>query len=173
VRLTRATAELAHQLGACVEGELGQVSRNLDASREELAGLMTDPEEAARFVERTGVDYLAVSVGSVSGFFRGRIDLDLERLEQIARRVSVPLVFHGGTSIPDEQVRQAVRLGVAKINIAHGVRKAFWDGVSATAAGWDTAKPADPRVMLDGGRKAAAEFVRRKMLLLRGTHDQP
>ncbi|MCM8769023.1 MAG: class II fructose-bisphosphate aldolase [Candidatus Omnitrophica bacterium] len=129
IALCRKIAEMAHPEGICVEGEIGKVSRNINATREELNRLMTDPEQAGRLVEESGIDYLAISVGSVSGFYRKEVVLDLERLEQIREKVSVPLVLHGGTSIPLSQVREAIRLGVAKINIAHGLRTAFLDGM--------------------------------------------
>ena len=125
IALTRKVIGMAHPQGVCVEGELGQVSRNTSASEQEIRDLMTKPEEAKEYVETTGVDYLAVSIGSVSGFFRGRIKLDFERLRQIREAVDVPLVIHGGTSIPSEEMAKAVRIGICKANIAHALRKAF------------------------------------------------
>ncbi len=126
IRLAKDAVTLARRFGACVEGELGQVSRDPGASREAIVSLMTDPDEAERFVGESGIDFLAVSVGSISSCFDpGKIDLDLPRLEKISRKVAVPLVFHGGTGIPDESMRKAIQLGVAKVNVAHGLRKAY------------------------------------------------
>lgn len=93
ISLTRKIVEMAHPRGIGVEGEVGRVSRNVHAAREEVARFMTDPEQAARFVEETKVDYLAVSVGSVSGFYRGDLHLDLERPERISNKVPIPLGF--------------------------------------------------------------------------------
>jgi ketose-bisphosphate aldolase len=161
--LCKAVVELAHPRGICVEGELGRVSRNLNATQEELNLLMTDPDEAAELAEKSGVDYLAVSVGSISGFVgeQATVRLELDRLERIAKKVPVPLVFHGGSGIPSDQIRQAIRLGVAKVNIAHGFRKAFLDG----SLSYINSHPGaiDPRIVLGAGARAAEEFARRKI----------
>ena len=163
IRLCRQVAEIAHPRGVCVEGELGRVSRDVNATREELDRLMTDPDEAAAFVEKSGVDYLAISVGSVSGFVGERADvrLDLARLERIADRVSQPLVFHGGTGIPADQLREATKLGVAKVNIAHGLRKAFVDGISAYLEAHRD--EIDPRRVLGEASNAAEAMARARI----------
>lgn len=161
ISLTKKVVEMAHPRGICVEGELGRVSRNINATREEIAQLMTDPGQVEQFVRKTGVDYLAVSVGSVSGFFKGEINLDLKRLEEIRKKVSIPLVFHGGTGIPKKQLKQAIRIGVSKVNIAHGLRKAFLDGISRYLKG----KPneTDPRLVLKEGRRSCEKFIEAKI----------
>lgn len=163
VSLTRRVVEMARPLGICVEGEVGQVSRDTRATREALDGLMTDADEAARFVEATGIDYLAVSVGSVSGFYQGRIELNLERLRQIRAAVPVPLVFHGGTTIPEDQLKAAVRCGVRKVNIGRGLRKAFWEPVLHAASRETDLQQADPRRILSQGRDGAREYVKMKI----------
>jgi len=161
VELTKSVVEIAHAQGVCVEGELGRVSRNVNATEEELRALMTDPEEAGGFVAKTGVDYLAVSVGSISGKLEGGVTLDFERLEKIRSKVSVPLVFHGGTGIPVEQLQRAIRLGVSKINIAHGFRKSFLDGIAAYLQ--RTPEEIDPRKVLKEARASAEDFLRKKV----------
>jgi len=125
IKLTKEVIAMAHPRAVCVEGELGQVSRNTSATEEEIRELMTKPEEARQYVDATGVDYLAVSIGSVTGIFKGKIKLDLERLQRIRDAVDIPLVIHGGTSIPFEEVGKAIRMGICKVNIAHALRKAF------------------------------------------------
>lgn len=161
VALTKKAVELAHRRGVCVEAEVGTVTRNLNASREELEQLMTDPDEAAWFVEETGADYLAVSVGSISGQLQGHSTLDLERLRKIRDKVPVPLVFHGGTGIPLNQLQDAVRIGVGKVNIAHGLRKAFLDGISNHLAA--NKDEFDPRIALRAGSCSAEKFAINKM----------
>lgn len=161
IGLVKQIVVLAHSKGVCVEGELGRVSRNVHASREEIDLCMTDPEQAGYFVERTGLDYLAVSVGSVSGFFQGKVNLDLERLSRIREKVQVPLVFHGGTGIPADQLREAIKLGIAKINIAHGVRKAFLSGISAYLA--EKPDEFDPRKVLARGMTHMESFAEMKI----------
>jgi ketose-bisphosphate aldolase len=147
---------------AAVEGELGQVSRDPNATREEIVALMTDPDDAKRFVEDTGIDSLAISVGSISGCFDSKkIELDFERLEKIAQKVSIPLVFHGGTGIPDAEMRQAIGLGVAKVNVAHGLRKAFVDTLrSSLGTGTEYV---DPRPVLAEAMTNIGEYVEHKL----------
>lgn len=172
VALTRKVVRMAHAWDIDVEGELGHVSRNINATQEELQCLMTDPDQAASFVEKTGLDYLAVSVGSVSGFYQGQINLDMERLAQIKKKVPVPLVFHGGTSIPERQLKQAIKCGVKKINVAHGVRKAFWGGVLKGMNEYDKTKTIDPRIILSRGRSALTSYVKEKIIQMRETNDK-
>ena len=140
------------------------VSRNTRATQEEIARLMTDPDEAAHFVEKTAVDYLAVSVGSISGMIKGKTNLDLERLQKIRKNVNVPLVFHGGTGIADDQLKKAIKIGVSKINIAHGFRKAFLDGMRAYLR--SNPEEIDPRKVLAEASKSCEEFLRGKIKLL-------
>jgi len=103
---------LAHDRGAAIEAEIGELP--LGSASE--GGEPTDPETAAAFVEATGVDLLAVSVGNVHIMARGEQGLDLGRLAAIRRRVGVPLVLHGGTGIAADSLREAIALGVAKVN---------------------------------------------------------
>ncbi len=116
--LTKAVAEMAHACGVAVEGELGYVpgEEGEDAERHPGEVVYTTPDEANRFVAETGVDCLAVSVGTVHGRMRGSPQLDFERLAAIAGAVSLPLVIHGGTGLADDQFRRLIALGVAKIN---------------------------------------------------------
>ncbi|MDP1653663.1 MAG: class II fructose-bisphosphate aldolase [Rhodocyclaceae bacterium] len=118
VAATRAVVEMAHAVGVPVEGELGYVPgvEGEDAARHPGAIRMTSPEEAAHYVDATGVDFLAISIGTVHGRLQGEPCLDLERLAAIANAIAVPLVIHGGTGLGDEQMRALVARGVAKIN---------------------------------------------------------
>jgi fructose-bisphosphate aldolase class II len=129
-RLTRATVEMASEHDASVEGELGHVAGlegEISVSEEEA--VQTDPDEAARFVAETGVDCLAVAIGTVHGVYKGRPDINLPRLEQIASRVDVPLVLHGGSGTPDELIVECIRRGVAKINICTELQQAWLGGI--------------------------------------------
>lgn len=116
--LTKAVTDMAHACGVAVEGELGYVPGEEGEDAEKHPGdvIYTTPAEASGFVERTGVDCLAVSVGTVHGRLRERPKLDFRRLAAIAEAVDVPLVIHGGTGLSDEQLRRLISLGVAKIN---------------------------------------------------------
>jgi ketose-bisphosphate aldolase len=125
---------VAHQSGVAVEGELGSpaeaTASGVDHSHERL----TDPDEAARFVEETRVDCLAVSVGNVHILMDHEASIDLERLQAIHDRVDVPLVIHGGTSFPPSAVAPAIALGVAKFNVGTILKHEFWTGLE-TAVG--------------------------------------
>ena len=118
LRSTRAVVEMAHACGVAVEGELGYVpwvtSKGDDKPGEEIA--YTLPAEAKAFVERTGVDCLAVSIGTIHGQLRGTPKLDITRLTKINEAIGIPLVIHGGTGLTDDQFRKLVAHGVAKIN---------------------------------------------------------
>ena len=130
----------AHARGVAVEGELGTLPDADDASRASL----TDPDEAAAFVEATGVDCLAVSFGNVHVLEGRAAQVDLERLEAIHRRVGVPLVVHGGTSFPADAVDDAIARGVAKFNVGTALKRAYLDGLTdAVASAPSGASPHD------------------------------
>ncbi len=136
----------AHGRGVAVEGELGAlpdaVGDEIDASRASL----TDPEQAAAFVEATGVDCLAVSFGNVHVLEGRTAVVDLERLDAVHRRVGVPLVVHGGTSFPAWAVEDAIARGVAKFNVGTALKRAFLDGLTGAVA--STAAGASPHDLL-------------------------
>ena len=118
VQATAEAARLAHVAGISVEGELGAVggsSVELGAS-DAPASSMTDPDLAAEFVARTGVDVLAVSFGNVHGVYRGVPRLDLERVRAIAALVDVPLAMHGASGLTDDQYPPIIRSGISKVN---------------------------------------------------------
>lgn len=118
VRITRQVVEAAHARGVGVEAELGGLAAG-EASHEFSSGVeaLTDPEQARDFVAQTGVDALAVSVGTVHGLYKGDPHIDLPRLEAIRQRVGIPLVLHGGTGVPAELLRESIARGVAKVNV--------------------------------------------------------
>jgi ketose-bisphosphate aldolase len=129
VRLTRQVVQTAHAVGVGVEAEVGMLP---DASGEigGGAGRVTDPDEAARFADETGIDALAVSIGNVHTLTDGTATIDLERLAAIHQAVSVPLVIHGGTGFPEEVIPQVIPLGVAKFNIGVVLKQAFLSGLT-------------------------------------------
>jgi tagatose 1,6-diphosphate aldolase GatY/KbaY len=132
IELTRAAVALAHPAGTWVEAELGAVPGDEDVSTGAApAQTMTDPREAAEFVERTGVDALAVAVGDVHGLTTTPVPLDLDRLAAIKAAVPVPLVLHGASGLPDQQLGEAIRRGVAKININTELRQAYLAAVQS------------------------------------------
>ncbi|RKY05709.1 tagatose-bisphosphate aldolase subunit KbaY [Candidatus Poribacteria bacterium] len=115
LRLTRAAAEIAHMAGLPIEGEIGHVG---SAARPSTEDRLTDPDQAAEFARETNVDLLAVAVGTAHGIYKRRPQLDFERLKAIRSKTGLPLVLHGGSGTPCDQLRRAVELGVRKVNIA-------------------------------------------------------
>ncbi len=148
---------MAHSLGVTVEGEIGSVGKVDDATVEGgERSTLTDPAEAARFVDLTGVDALAVSIGNAHGIYTKLPVFDFERLEKIRHAVGVPLVLHGGSGTQPEYIRRAVALGMAKINVASELCKAFRDTYAEQHSGGKTgwlptvlgaAKPAMAKVI--------------------------
>jgi len=123
--LARSAVELASRHGAHVEAELGHVAGGEDVAEATLSGQLTDPEEAARFASDTGAACLAVSIGNVHGTYARPPRLDWARLEAVRDRVDAPLSLHGASGIPDDDVRRAVSLGVAKVNVNTELREAY------------------------------------------------
>jgi len=114
---TKDIAELAHMAGVSVEAEIGSVSRGAFSDEEEGDGRLTDPADAKRFVEETGVDFLAAAIGTVHGMYTGEPKIDLELLREIEAAVRIPLVLHGGSGTPDAIIAQAVESGICKVNV--------------------------------------------------------
>ena len=118
IATTKMVVRAARAVGAGVEAELGHVGRGSDyesfGSRREG---FTKPEDVERFVEETGVDFLAIAIGSAHGQYKGTPELDYELLEEISSRVDIPLVMHGGSGLSDEQFQTAISKGITKVNI--------------------------------------------------------
>jgi len=128
IALTKKVVDLAHPLGITVEGELGRlVGEEGDLVVKGPEAAQTDPAEAKEFVERTGVDCLAVSIGTQHGHYIAAPMLNIERLKAIHELVDVPLVLHGGSGTPAEQVQDSIRNGIRKINVATDVLTAMID----------------------------------------------
>ncbi|PPL01782.1 class II fructose-bisphosphate aldolase [Parapedobacter indicus] len=122
VAMTTKIVKLAEQYNANVEAELGYVAK-LGQSKEKLG--FTEPEEAKRFVSETGVHALAVAIGSAHGFYKATPKLDLERLSAIKEATQIPLVLHGGSGIPANTLRESIRRGICKINLATEIKDTF------------------------------------------------
>ncbi len=161
VAITRRLSEIAHAAGVCLEAEIGEVPKPDGAPFDPTAINLTDPDEAAAFVAATGVDLLAIALGSIHGLKDKSIALDLERLQAIGQRVSVPLVLHGSSGVNNEDIAQGIQLGLAKINIATQLNKAFTSGVRQVLAA--DSELVDPRKYLQAGRTAQLEAVRERL----------
>ncbi|SQI36597.1 D-tagatose-1,6-bisphosphate aldolase subunit KbaY [Leminorella richardii] len=130
VRITRAVADVSHALGVGCEGEIGKIGGTEDdISVDEKDAFITSCEETLSFSQGTTVDYLAVSIGTAHGIYKQEPKLAFGRLAEIRDAVKKPIVLHGGSGVPDEQIRKAVELGVAKVNVDTELRQAFTEGV--------------------------------------------
>jgi ketose-bisphosphate aldolase len=131
VAVTRRVVKMAHTAGVSVEGELGHVAHN--DGGDDLTQFFTRPEDARRFVAETGVDALAVAIGTAHGFYKGKVQLDFQRLQQIRDAVGrVALVLHGGSGVPDALMQEAIRCGIAKINFGTELKNAFTRAVKTS-----------------------------------------
>jgi fructose-bisphosphate aldolase class II len=130
VAISRKVTDSAHALGLSVEAELGTIGANdsyAEAGSAEI--IYTDPDDAVTFVEQTGVDSLAVAIGTFHGLYPAHLkpELKLDLLKEIKSRVSIPLVLHGGSGNPDDEIREAARIGINKINISTDIKIAYHD----------------------------------------------
>ena len=165
---TREVVKVAHAVGVSVEAELGRISGTEDQiSVSEQEALFTDPKEAEQFVAETGVDALAVSIGSAHGLYKGEPKLDLVRLLQIKDLVPVPIVLHGASGIPAEAIKGAVELGVCKINIDTDLRQTFTNRMREIFA--EKPQEIDPRKVLGPAREALKQAVESKIVLFGST----
>lgn len=159
--LTRRVVEAAAPFGIPVEAELGKVGGKEDdhAADEDTN---TDPKEAVRFVRETGIDSLAVAIGTAHGFYVGTPVLDKARLGEIRSLVSIPLVLHGASGLSDSEVRDCIKLGICKVNFATELRAAFTDGVKqALAASPDLYDPKKMGIIArDNVRRLVMEKIR-------------
>ena len=159
---TKLVVNMAHSVGVSVEAELGCVggaegSETRAVARREF---FTDPAEAESFVAETGIDCLAIAVGNAHGLYKGEPELDFQLIEEIKRRLDVPLVLHGGSGIPDGDFRRAVQLGIRKIN--------FFTEMSMEAANQVRETIKDPKIyqlqdIMKSVKEAIIEVVRDRL----------
>ncbi len=162
IALTNKVLEVARATGVSVEAELGKIGGTEDDIHvDERDAFFTDPEEARYFVEKTGVDSLAVAIGTAHGQYKGIPQLDFPRLEKIVSLVKIPIVLHGSSGVPDEAVQEAIRLGVRKVNIDTNIREAFTAACRQVLD--NNPKEIDPRKVLGPAREAATQVIREKI----------
>lgn len=153
---------LCHRYDASVEAELGRLGgQEDDIIVDEKESFFTDPDKAGEYILRTGIDSLAVAIGSAHGMYQGVPKLDFERLAQIRDKVDIPLVLHGASGIPEALLRRSIELGICKVNIATELKIAFSDAIKAFFSGHPASN--DPREYMAPGKKAMKEVVRDKI----------
>jgi len=161
---TRLVVKMAHSVGVSVEAELGQVGgaeegkKSAKAKRE----FFTDPDDAERFVNETGIDALAVSVGNVHGFYEGEPELDFELIKELKNCTGIPLVLHGGSGISDDDFRHAVKLGIRKINYFTEMSKLATDRIRELLKSSDDYFIQD---LLKEAKEKIKEVVRERILV--------
>ena len=163
IEITKEVVRACHAAGIPVEAELGKVGGKEDDLDGGNGNGYTVPSEAAEFVERTGVDSLAVAIGTAHGVYKGTPKLDIDRLSEIRKVVSVPLVLHGTSGVPDDAVRECVARGMCKVNYATDLRIAFSKGLKEYLAGDPEAF--DPKKYSAVGREQVKEYVMSKILV--------
>ncbi|WP_300529959.1 class II fructose-1,6-bisphosphate aldolase [Peptacetobacter sp.] len=161
IAVSKAVADACRPSDIPVEAELGKVGGKEDDLDGGEGNAHTDPQEAKEFVERTGVSSLAVAIGTAHGIYKGEPKIDLDRLSEIREVVSVPLVLHGGSGIPDETIKESIRRGIAKVNYATELRIAFSNGVKKVLA--ENPDVIDPKKYGAAGRDSVKEFVKGRM----------
>jgi ketose-bisphosphate aldolase len=159
VELTARVVNMAAARNICVEGELGYVAKLGEEQRFEY----TTPEAAERFARQTGVDALAVAIGSAHGFYRAEPRLAMEVLSAIRSVTPAALVLHGSSGIPHEQVRESIRRGISKVNLATEIKDLFMGRLKAILAGSDEI---DLRVIFPDAIDSVTELVEQKMKMI-------
>ncbi|MFN2340746.1 MAG: class II fructose-1,6-bisphosphate aldolase [Halanaerobium sp.] len=165
IALTKKVVEAAHSVGVTVEAELGTIGGTEDDHTvEEKDAMYTDPDQAKEFVEATGVDALAIAIGTAHGVYVGEPELDFERLDKIKQLIDMPVVLHGASGISAEDLRTGVKYGVNKVNVNTAFQQAFTAKIKEIYE----QKPElyDPRKYCGPGRDAITEKVKEKIKIL-------
>ena len=162
IEIVKDVVEYAHKFDAVVEAELGKLGgREDDIEVDAKDAMYTNPDDALEFVNRTGVDSLAIAIGTAHGLYKGEPKLDFERLKEIREKVNVPLVLHGASDVPDELVEKAISLGICKVNIATDLKVPFSDAVKEYFK--ENPKSNDPRKYMTSGKEAMKKIVEHKI----------
>lgn len=162
IELTKEVVKVAHACGVSVEAELGKLSGvEEQISVSEKDAIYTDPREAVTFVEATGIDSLAIAIGTAHGVYKGEPKLDFDRLKEIKSLLKMPIVLHGASGVGEEDLRKAVELGVNKINIDTDIRLAFKAGCQEVFE--NTPNEFDTRKICGRARIKMQEVVERKI----------
>ena len=159
VSITRKVVEMGHAVGVSVEGEIGKIAGTEDhITVSEVEASMTEPEEALRFVQDTGVDSLAVAVGSVHRMKKKEAKLDHERIGKIAESVKIPLVLHGSSGVMDDEMKKGIKEGLCKINVATQLNMAFVEGMRKALK--EKPEEVDPRKILRVSKELLKKVVK-------------
>lgn len=162
IKKVKEVVDYAHRYDATVEAELGRLGgQEDDLVVDEKDAMYTNPDSAKEFVEITGVDSLAVAIGTAHGLYKGEPKLDFERLKEIRAKVEVPLVLHGASDVPDDLVKKAISLGICKVNVATDLKIPFSDAVKKYFK--ENPEANDPRKYMTPGKEAMKKIVQHKI----------
>ncbi|KLE17167.1 tagatose bisphosphate family class II aldolase [Clostridium sp. C8] len=164
IKTVKEVVEYAHKYDATVEAELGRLGgQEDDLVVDEKDAMYTNPQQAKEFVEKTGIDSLAIAIGTAHGLYKGEAKLDFDRLKEIRDMVDVPLVLHGASDVPDELVKKAISLGICKVNVATDLKIPFSDAVKKFFNEHPDAN--DPRKYMTPGKEAMKKIVEHKIMV--------
>lgn len=167
IQKSKEIAEFAHRYspygadGCSVEAELGMLAgreEHVQVSEEDAGKAYTDPTLVPRFVEETGIDALAVAIGTAHGFYKAAPKIRFDLLDEIRKCTDIPLVLHGGTGVPDEDFRKCVAMGMSKINVGTGLKKVYTDAVRQAICDLPDTEY-DPRKIVGPGRHAIMDEI--------------
>jgi fructose-bisphosphate aldolase class II len=162
IAITNKVLEICRPIGVSVEAELGKIGGTEDDVHvSEREATYTDPDEACYFVEKTGVESLAIAIGTAHGQYQGDPQLDFVRLKKIKDLIKIPIVLHGSSGVSNDSVRKAISLGVCKVNIDTNIREAFVGEMRRRMV--ENPDEIDPRQLLGPARDAVVAIIREKI----------
>lgn len=170
ISIVKEVVDYAHKFDVTVEAELGILGgQEDDLIRDEKDSKYTNPDQAKEFVEKTGIDSLAVAIGTAHGMYKEEPKLDFERLAEIRKKVDIPLVLHGASGVPADQVKKAIELGITKVNIATELKMPF----AAALKDFLVANPdeSDPRKYFKNAKEAMKKVAKEKIMMC-GSHGK-
>ncbi|SDJ86879.1 tagatose-bisphosphate aldolase subunit GatY [Natronincola ferrireducens] len=164
IKIVKEVVSYTHKVGGTVEAELGVLGGiEDDLEVNEDRAKYTDPDAAKEFAERTGIDSLAIAIGTAHGLYKSEPKLDYERLKQIKELVSIPLVLHGASGIPNENIKRTIELGICKVNIATELKISFSNALRQHLINHPSEN--DPRKYFLSAKEAVKKIVKEKILL--------
>lgn len=170
VAMVKRVLEVAKAAGVAVEGEIGRIGGTEDKINvDDLNDTLTIPEEARDFAMDTGIDTMAIAIGTAHGAYKGEPKLDFERLKAIKSIVDIPLVLHGCSGVPDDAIKKVIKHGICKVNIATDLKVSMANAIQEVFIA--NPKENDPRKYMGNARKAIKEVAREKIQLC-GSKDR-
>ncbi|ODG01128.1 ketose-bisphosphate aldolase [Listeria monocytogenes] len=169
VALTKQVVELAHKVGVSVEAELGTIGNNGSAEGGADTIIYTDPDQAEDFVQRTGIDTLAVAIGTAHGLYPKdkKPELNMPLLKELNKRLDIPFVLHGGSGNPDKEVNESIQYGVRKVNLSSDLKSVFFEEVRRVLV--DNPAMYEPNQVYPSANEKVKEVVRYKLHILNTT----